>query len=243
MEKSTTQTPAEKQILSEADIEIRKNVNDLVRWLDGSMKFFVRSIKGLAELSQNREMFRSYVTNQVMKNLDRLSEIADIYDVEDEQKPEKEHLADDTLPPEVKKFFLNAEKIDYNDLIRFYNSEIVAILATNVDTLDSMRLRAATLHFVSKSGNEFGRGMIDYICNRILMAQTQHLSTKIAMLLCLMTTVRDYDMKEYGDYADIIKDITDDMTFAVCMAVTKDYENTQKPPVKDNSHGNKESGK
>ncbi|MCQ2221021.1 MAG: hypothetical protein MJZ12_06480 [Prevotella sp.] len=220
MAKSETQMTFEKQVLTEAENEIRKNVEDLVRWLDGSLKYFVRSIKGLSELHEDKEIFRSYVTKRLLDNLGQLSEIADIYDTDDET-PEDEN--------EEKNFHLNEQEIDYKDLGRFYASEIVSILATNTDELDLMRFRISMLHFIAGSPDNFGNAVLDYVAHRVLMLQTKDMSQKIATLLCLVKVLRDREYEAYGEYADTIKEIVDDMTLTICMSITKDYESSKNP--------------
>ena len=224
MKKSVAQNLHDGKIIMETEKEIQKNVDELVEWLGGTVRYFVRSIKALSELSNDKLYFRSYVTEHIFKHLDRLSEIADIYSPDD-TAPDGEELSEQDLERILKKCMSNydVEPDNFDDLGRYYASVITATLAVNHNILMDMRLHLSALKFISKSSDDFGSNVLDYICEHILHNADLPACKRMADSLCLVMAIMGIDSKLFGNYAEVITDIIDKISFMLCMNVTNDY--------------------
>lgn len=226
MEKSILHNMNEETLLVEAEKEVKKNVDELMVWLGGTVNYFIRSIKGLAELSGDKERLRSYVTARLFSNISRLSEVADIYFSEAENEQE-EIFCKDELLHRIKHSFTDEEPIDYDELSLFYKNTISGILAENYDVLSTLRMHISALKFISKSCNDYGANLLQFVCNHIMRTENMTLGQRIGYLLCLVMSVKEVESPLMGTYADSIDSIIDKASVAVCMSVTADFINSK----------------
>lgn len=230
MEKTSTKKENEEMLLNEAEMEIRKNTDELLKWLGGTVRYLVCSIKGLSELSKDKKGYRSYVTERLLANIECLSEIADIYGDEttDCDDDNDSHVGIDEKDIAAALFGQEGKIEDLDDLYRFYAKMITTILAVNREEFLTMRLHISAIKFINKAGDAFGSELLGYICDHILRTKNQIREKRIANMLCLVMAIKEVPSELLGGYAEVIESIIDHSSLIVCMSVTNDYINNEK---------------
>lgn len=229
MNKSTTLNGNEEKLIIEAEKELKKNVDELMVWLGGTVNYFIRSIKELSELSQDKETFRSYVTARLFDSMARLSEVADIY-IPETGRMQNEDLSDEEMLHEIKLSLkdFDIDPDNFDELSLFYKNTISGILAENYEELSTLRMHISALKFISKSRNDYGANLLQFICDHILRTGNMPLGQRIGYLLCLIMAVKEVESSMVGSYAEDIDGIIDQASVSVCMSVTTDFINSRK---------------
>lgn len=229
MKQPTVQNLSEQKTFIEAEKELKKNVDELMVWLGGTVRYFVRSIKGLSERTNDKDGFRSYVSERLLANTERLSEVADFYMPNATRKHGKQ-LTDREMLLDIKRSLrgYDVKADDYDELSLFYKNSICGILSENYEEFITMRLHISALDFMSKTCNDYGATLLNYVCDHILRTKDMPIGQRIGTLLCLVMAVMEVDSKLLGDYAESIDTIVDHASITVCMSVTTDFLNSKK---------------
>ena len=235
MKKSETRNVHDEKLIMQTEQEIQKNVDELMVWLGGTVRYFVHSIKGLSEISKDKDKFRSYVTARLFKNIDRLSEIADIYAPDNAPKEGKEYDKEiqKALKESLRGYSIKPD--DAEDLFRYFTSVTTSILAVNIEEFQTMRMHISALKFMSHSADDFGSDLLDYICDHILRSQYLPHGKRMAATVCLVTAAMEVEDKLLGDFAESIADIIDQATMVIFMSIVNDYlaSNKKEEKVKE----------
>lgn len=217
MEKSTIQDyENEYQTLESA---VRQNADELLKWLAGTTRFFVKSMKTLSEESKNKELFRGYVTHRLFNHIQQLAEIADIHAIREETDGKEEGTSERVL---------HEPEVDIENLAGFYNRYIVAILAENKDTLDILRNTISVMKGIEGSGDSFGKDVKDFIHGYLCEIQDKTLEQQAAALLCLVMVAYEFKYEDMGKHGSYIEDLIDNLSAIVCGVVTRDYNPNMK---------------
>lgn len=224
MEKKSKKTAHEEKIFLETEKEIKNNIDELLVWLGGSVNYFVRSIKELSNVSKEKDIFRSYVTERLFDCISPLGEIADIFAPEDYNEEDAEFR--EKLEKSLLGIDINPDDLD--EIGRYYASQICGIMSLNYDEFLTMRLHVSALKFISKHGNDLGSKVLDFLCDHIMRVQHLPMEKKIANLLFLIMAVREIPDTLLGDYAEDINSILDKASLTVCMSVTNDFINSRR---------------
>lgn len=240
MKQPKAQNLEEGKLLIEAEKELKRNVDELMVWLGGSIKYFVHSIKSLSELSTEKDQLRSYVTARLFDCTSQLSEIADFYipgaTSSKEKKMSEKHILKD-IKKSLKGYDIDPEDMD--EIVTFYTNSLNGILAENIEEFMSMRLHISALQFIAKTCNEYGSALLKYVCNHIIRTNNLPVGARVGNLLCLIMAIKEVGSTLMGDYAESIEIVLDQASVSVCMAITSDFMKSKKKEEKD---GNQESG-
>lgn len=219
MEKSTIQVTPNELEATELETAIKQSADDLLKWLAGSTKYFVKSMKVLAENSNDQALFRSYVTMRLFNHVQQLAEIADIHAKKVEQTDE-----------ENTENYCNVRKkpLDANNVERFYNRYITSILAENKDVYNEICNILTVMRNIDGSGDHFGLEVKNFLNYHLTMLDGMSLGQQGAYMLCLVMAVKSFKFEDMGKHGKYIEEIIDRLSAIVCAIVSMEYDNRKR---------------
>lgn len=202
--------------------EIKERTDNLLYWMSGSIRYYAKSLKLLAENCEDKELFHSYVSKRMFDDIKTLAAIANVSIVNDDENENQDE--DENAPAKRKK----EEELDIENLANFYQTYIAQILVANEKVFTRIYNIIAVVKAIEGTGDRFGKEVKEIILHQTCTAQSFPLEKQASYLLCLVMAVKTLGFDDMGKYSDEIKELVAKYSATVCGIISKEYDNSKK---------------